>query len=94
MINNSFYIYKYDDLICLIFKFGYFYRNNVENIFVVLVGDFNGCLEDEVYGFVIENGFVLLYKIVYCREFRVIYRFYSGEEIFVDYIFYRWEFIF
>lgn len=94
LINNSFYTHKYDDLICLTFKSGYFHRNNVENIPVVLAGDFNGCPEDEVYGFVIENGFVSSYKTVHCREPRVTHRLYSGEEILVDYIFYRWEFTF
>ncbi|XP_058963537.2 uncharacterized protein [Pocillopora verrucosa] len=64
-------------------------KNNVENIPVVLAGDFNGCPEDEVYGFVIENGFVSSYKTVHCREPRVTHRLYSGEEILVDYIFYR-----
>lgn len=94
LINNSFYTHKYDDLMCLTLKSGYFHRNNVENIPVVLAGDFNGCPEDEVYGFVIENGFVSSYKTVHCREPRVTHRLYSGEEILVDYIFYRWEFTF
>ncbi|PFX34874.1 putative calcium-binding protein [Stylophora pistillata] len=64
-------------------------KNNVENVPVVLAGDFNGCPEDEVYGFVVENGFMSSYKTVHCKEPHVTHKLYSGEQILVDYIFYR-----
>lgn len=64
-------------------------KNNVENVPVVLAGDFNGCPEDEVYGFVVKNGFMSSYKTVHCKEPHVTHKLYSGEQILVDYIFYR-----
>ena len=69
--------------------FCYFYSNNVEHVPVVLAGDFNGCPEDEVYNYVVENGFMSSYKSVHCREPHVTHKLHNGEEILVDYIFYR-----
>ena len=56
---------------------------------VVLAGDFNGCPDDAVYSYVVESGFTSSYKTVHNREPQVTHRLYSGEEILVDYIFYR-----
>lgn len=64
-------------------------KNNVEHVPVVLAGDFNGCPEDEVYNYVVENGFMSSYKSVHCREPHVTHKLHNGEEILVDYIFYR-----
>ena len=56
---------------------------------VVLAGDFNGCPDDAIYSYVTENGFTSSYKTIHNREPQVTHRLYSGEEILVDYIFYR-----
>ena len=56
---------------------------------MLLAGDFNGCSEDAVYDHVIESGFKSSYKTVHNREPGVTHRVYNGEEILVDYIFYR-----
>ena len=65
------------------------FRNNLEHVPVLLAGDFNGCPEDAVYNHVIESGFMSSYKTVHNREPGVTHRVYNGEEILVDYIFYR-----
>lgn len=64
-------------------------KNNLEHVPVLLAGDFNGCPEDAVYNHVIESGFMSSYKTVHNREPGVTHRVYNGEEILVDYIFYR-----
>lgn len=64
-------------------------KNNVEHVPVLLAGDFNGCPEDSVYSHVIESGFVSSFKTVHNREPGVTHRVYNGEEILVDYIFYK-----
>ena len=66
-----------------------FYRNNVQHVPVVLAGDFNGCPGDAVYNYVVENGFISSYKTVHNKEPCVTHRVYNGDEILVDYIFYR-----
>lgn len=65
------------------------YRNNVQHVPVVLAGDFNGCPKDAVYNYVVEKGFMSSYKTVHNKEPCVTHRVYNGEEILVDYIFYR-----
>ncbi|XP_015760384.1 PREDICTED: uncharacterized calcium-binding protein At1g02270-like [Acropora digitifera] len=65
------------------------FRNKLEHVPVLLAGDFNGCPEDAVYHYVIESGFRSSFKTVHSREPGVTHRLYSGEEILVDYIFYR-----
>lgn len=65
------------------------HRNKLEHVPVLLAGDFNGCPEDAVYHYVIESGFRSSFKTVHSREPGVTHRLYSGEEILVDYIFYR-----
>lgn len=65
------------------------FRNNVEHIPVILAGDFNGCPKDAVYSHVMESGFLSSYQSVHNREPHVTHRVYNGEEILVDYIFFR-----
>ncbi|KAL9986148.1 hypothetical protein ACROYT_G000242 [Oculina patagonica] len=64
-------------------------KNNVQHVPVVLAGDFNGCPDDAVYNYVVDNGFISSYKTVHNKEPCVTHRLYSGDEILVDYIFYR-----
>ncbi|KAM7446230.1 hypothetical protein ABFA07_005445 [Porites harrisoni] len=64
-------------------------KNNVEHIPVILAGDFNGCPKDAVYSHVMESGFLSSYQSVHNREPHVTHRVYNGEEILVDYIFFR-----
>ncbi|XP_074615760.1 uncharacterized protein LOC141875164 isoform X1 [Acropora palmata] len=64
-------------------------KNKLEHVPVLLAGDFNGCPEDAVYHYVVESGFRSSFKTVHSREPGVTHRLYSGEEILVDYIFYR-----
>lgn len=56
---------------------------------MILAGDFNGCPKDAVYSHVMESGFLSSYQSVHNREPHVTHRVYNGEEILVDYIFFR-----
>ena len=56
---------------------------------VLLAGDFNGSQEDAVYNHIVKSGFLSSYKTVHKREPRVTHRLYNGEQVPVDYIFYR-----
>jgi len=64
-------------------------KNRIENIPVLLTGDFNSSQDDPVYGFVEENEFKSSYKQFHGQEPGVTHRDHHGQETSVDYIFYR-----
>ncbi|KXJ22722.1 uncharacterized calcium-binding protein At1g02270 [Exaiptasia diaphana] len=67
----------------------YMERDDIEAPPVILCGDFNSPQENPVYKYVCQNGFTSSFKNVHGREPLVTHKDHTGQEMSVDYVFYR-----
>ncbi|XP_031564167.1 uncharacterized calcium-binding protein At1g02270-like [Actinia tenebrosa] len=67
----------------------YIQKNEISSIPVILTGDFNSPEGNPVYVYVSENGYESSFKNVHGKEAVVTHKDHTGQQLAVDYIFYK-----